>query len=117
MTVQDLANELGWKLLAGSSGAEKEVEGCFAGDLLSWVMSHGRPGQVWLTVQNSDTALAVAVQTKFSAMVLAGNVRPDEAALRQAEQRGVPLYSCKENLYEATAAVYETLTGLSAENH
>lgn len=117
MTVQDLANELGWKLLAGSSGTGKEVEGCFAGDLLSWVMSHGRPGQVWLTVQDSDTALAVAVQTQFSAMALVGNVQPGEAALRQAEQWGVPLYSCKENLYEAAAAVYETLTGLSAENH
>lgn len=110
MTVRKLAEKLGWKLIAGEKGILAEVKGCSSGDLLSWVLSHGRQGQVWLTVMGTETAVAVAVLSGFSAIVLAGGAELDAEAARQADEKKVPVYSCRENLYEAAIRIYEALS-------
>ena len=40
---------------------EKEITGCYCGDLLSWVMSRAKEGDAWLTVMGNVNAVAVAV--------------------------------------------------------
>jgi len=110
MTVKELAENLGWKLIAGEKGIFEEVTGCSAGDLLSWVLSHGSQGQIWLTVMGTETAVAVAVLSGFSAIVLAGSAELDADADRQADERELSVYSCRENLYEAAIRIYEALS-------
>jgi len=39
MTVQELAEKLSLKILAGRESLDREVTGGYTGDLLSWVMS------------------------------------------------------------------------------
>ena len=50
MTINDLAKACCWKLLAGEDGIDNPVDGCYVGDLLSWVMGRAQSGNVWLTV-------------------------------------------------------------------
>lgn len=110
MTVRELAEKQGWTLLAGEKGVLAEVKGCSAGDLLSWVLSHGKPGRVWLTVMGTETAVAVAVLSDFSAVVLTEGAELDVEAARQAEEKGIPIYSCREDVYETTIGIYEALS-------
>ena len=44
MTVQELAQTLSLTLLAGKEGLDREITGCYAGDLLSWVMARAESG-------------------------------------------------------------------------
>ncbi|MDR1795320.1 MAG: hypothetical protein LBR25_08000 [Erysipelotrichaceae bacterium] len=50
---------------------DKEVEGVFAGDLLSWVMGHSLPGQAWISIQVHLNVVAVALLREFSCLIIA----------------------------------------------
>ncbi len=109
MTIRELAEICGWKLLCGGEGQDNRVEGCYIGDLLSWVMARAQSGNVWLTVMGNVNAIAVATLTDVSAIVLAENASLDKEAAEKAEMQGIPVYACAENLYDAAVRVYETL--------
>lgn len=109
MTVPELAKACGWKLLAGPDGEENQVDGCYIGDLLSWVMARAQSGNVWLTVMGNVNAIAVAVLTDVSAIVLAEGAALDSEVAQKAEMQGISVYSCAENLYDTAVRVYETL--------
>lgn len=109
MTVKALAEHCGWQLLAGETAQNREVTDCCIGDLLSWVMAHARANSVWLTVMGNINAVAVATLTGISAIVLAEGATLDDDAKQAANEHGVAIYSCTENLYEAAVRVYEAL--------
>lgn len=109
MTIQELANICGWKLLAGKEGQENQVDGCYIGDLLSWVMARAQSSNVWLTVMGNVNAIAVATLTDVAAIVLAESAALDSEAAQKAEMQGIPVYACTENLYDTAIRVYETL--------
>lgn len=109
MTVRELADICGWTLLAGEKGQENQVDGCYIGDLLSWVMSRAQCGNVWLTVMGNINAIAVASLTETACIVLAENASLDSEAAQRAEMQGIPVYGCGENLYQTAIRVYETL--------
>lgn len=110
MELKELARRCGWTLLAGGAGEGAQASGCTLGDLLSWVLAHGKPGHVWLTVMGTENAVAVALLTGASAIVLAGGAALDQEAARRAEEHQLPVYGCTENLYEAAIQVYEALS-------
>ena len=109
MTAKELAAACGWKLLAGCDGEENPVDGCYVGDLLSWVMSRAQSGNVWLTVRGNVNAIAVAALTDVACIVLAEDAALGKDAAARAETQGIPVYTCAENLYDTAVRVYETL--------
>lgn len=109
MLMKEMAEKCGWKLLSGQEGEENTVNGCYIGDLLSWVMARAQAGNVWLTVMGNVNAVAVATLTDVSAIVLAENAALDEEARQKSEQQGIPVYSCAENIYESAVQIYELL--------
>ncbi len=109
MTIGELAQICGWQLLAGEEGCDNPVNGCYIGDLLSWVMARAQSGNVWLTVMGNVNAIAVATLTDVAAIVLAENAALDPEAKQKAEMQGIPVYACAENLYDTAVRVYENL--------
>jgi predicted transcriptional regulator len=104
-TVAEIAKEQGWTLLAGKEGIDREVEGCYAGDLLSWVMGRAKEGDLWLTVMGNVNAIAVATLADVSGVVLTESAALDEDAAQRAEQRGIPVYRTSGDTYETALAV------------
>lgn len=109
MTIREMAEICGWKLLCGAEGQDNEVDGCYVGDLLSWVMARAQSGNVWLTVMGNVNAIAVAVLTDVAGIVLAESATLDSEAAQKAEMQGIPVYACTQNLYDTAVRVYETL--------
>ncbi len=109
MTVQELAGRLGWELLAGEGGCGREVDGCYVGDLLSWVMSRAQAGNVWLTVMGNINAIAVASLTDSACIVLTESAALDAEARARADQQEIPVYTTGKNSYETALAVAEAL--------
>lgn len=109
MTIKTLADTLGWKLLAGAEGLDHPVDGCYIGDLLSWVMARAQSGNVWLTVMGNINAIAVAALTDVSGIVLAESSALDPEAKARADQQGIPVFSCEENLYDTAIRVHDQL--------
>ena len=84
---------------------EKEIDGAYVGDLLSWVMGKADSGNVWITIMSNINIVAVATLTDASCIVLAEGVVPDQDALKAAEMKGINILSTNLSAYEAVLAV------------
>ncbi len=84
---------------------EKEIDGAYVGDLLSWVMGKADSGNVWITIMSNINIVAVATLTDASCIVLAEGVSPDADALSAAEAKGINILSTPLSSYEAAITV------------
>lgn len=98
MTAAVLAHHLGLTLFA-LPRPEEEVTGCYAGDLLSWVMGRAQQGDAWLTIMSNANVAAVALLAEVSCVVLTEGVRPDEALLARAREQGINLLGTGESTF------------------
>lgn len=104
MDVKNLVEELGLKVLCGEN-LEREISGCYCGDLLSWVMSRTNEGDVWLTVMGNINSVGVAVLADVACIVLTENAALDEDALKRAMQNDVIILQTDKNSYQMAAAI------------
>lgn len=104
MTVECFAQKSGFKALCLPS-AEKEIDGAYVGDLLSWVMGNANPGNLWITIMSNINIVAVATLVDVSCIILAENVSPDGEVLRVAAAKGVNILSTELKAYEAAIKI------------
>ena len=102
MKIKDLAEKLNLKVLTPYD-EDREVTGCYSGDLLSWVMSRAKEGDVWLTVMGNINA--VAVLTDCACIVLTENASLDEQAKDKAELQGICFLQSEKNAYELSVEI------------
>lgn len=105
MTVKELCAGLSLDVLAGESGLEGQVEGCYIGDLLSWVMGHVEEKNAWITVMGNVNAIAVAKLMEVSCVILCEGAHLDEDALVKADNNGVPVLSGGGTAYQLAVAI------------
>ena len=82
---------------------EREIDGVYVGDLLSWVMSKAKEGNLWLTVMGNVNSIGVAVLTDVACIVLTENAPLDDNAKEKAEQNGVIILTTDKTSYEVSA--------------
>lgn len=99
MTVNELAEKLSLTQIAIPDG-EREIDGAYIGDLLSWVMGRAQSGNVWITIMSNLNIVAVASLADVSCIVLAEGVVLDEAVAKTAMEKDVNILSTSKNAYE-----------------
>lgn len=104
MKNSELQKALGLKVLVGGD-SEREIKGCYCGDLLSWVMSKLQADEVWLTVMGNINSIAVAVLSDCACIVLSDNAPLDEDAKQKAESMGVAVYQSEKSTYDLAAEI------------
>ena len=88
MTVTALIEKYGLTPLS-LPDPDREVKGCYIGDLLSWVMGRAQAGNVWITIMSNINIAAVAALSDVSLVILAEDVTPDENVLQTAQAKNV----------------------------
>lgn len=113
MTVRELIDQLALAPLTPltSSMAERRVTGGYAGDLLSWVMTHAREGQAWITIMNDINIVAVAALARVSCVIVAEGVIVSPEVCRRAEEQGIGLLASPHTTCEVAAALVDALAG------
>lgn len=104
MTVKELTEKLNLKILT-EGDPDREVTGCYCGDLLSWVMSRAREGDAWITVMGNVNAVAVAVLSDCACIILSENAALDEQAKEKALQQDICFLQSDKNAYELAVAI------------
>ncbi len=106
MTVKQLQEKLELKFLCGEEIAEaRDVEGCYCGDLLSWVMSRAESNDVWLTVMGNVNSIGVAVLADIACIVLTENASLDKDAKNRALENDVIILTTSKNSYQIAAEI------------
>ena len=99
MTVKEIAEKLGLTPVSVADDA-REVQGGYAGDLLSWVMGRAQADSVWITVMGNVNAVAVAVLADVACILLAEDAPLDDAARQKAEAQGVTVLQSSQAIYQ-----------------
>ena len=110
MTVKQLQEKLNLTFLCSEAAADKkEIDGCYCGDLLSWVMSRAEEGNVWLTVMGNVNSIGVAVLAELACIVLVENASLDEDAKKRAEENDVAILTTEKNAYRLACEISELI--------
>ena len=108
MTVKEFADKLALKVLV-EGDMEREITGCYIGDLLSWVMGRAPEDCAWLTVMGNINSIAVATLADVSCIVLTENAALDENARAKAEMHDVNILLAQENSYQVAVRLHALL--------
>lgn len=104
MTVKEFSDKLNLTYLCNEANApDREIDGCYCSDLLSWVMSRAEENNVWLTVMGNINSIGVAVLTDVACIVLTENAPLDDNAKQKADENGVIVLTTDKNSYEVAA--------------
>ena len=99
MKVCELADKLGLEALSLPC-PDKEIEGAYAGDLLSWVMGRAESGCVWATIMTNINVVAVASLADVAACVICEDCEVTNEIIDTAKGKGVNLLRTSLPLYQ-----------------
>ena len=106
MTVKELSNQKGFTVVSLPDG-EREINGVYIGDLLSWVMGRAKADDAWITIMSNINIVAVASLADTACIILAEGVSLDASVVETAYAKGV-------NILTAEMPAYETATAIGA---
>lgn len=108
MTVKELCEKLELKVFYMEE-EDREIEGVYCGDLLSWVMGKCPADTAWITIMSNQNVAAVAVLCDTACTILSEGVTPDEELLERAEKQGVTLLGSDLDEYQLCWKLKEVL--------
>ena len=106
MTVSELVNKLDLMVLTNENFADREIKGCYVGDLLSWVMGRAEQDSAWITIMSNVNIVAVAALVDMACIILAEGVAVDKEVVDKAESQGIIILSTDKNSYETAVAIH-----------
>ncbi len=104
MTVNSLCEKCSFKPVVITDG-EREVDGCYIGDLLSWVMGRAEADNAWITIMSNINIVAVASLTDVSCIILAEGVTLEPDVIETAKLKDVNILSSQKPIYETAVAL------------
>ena len=99
MTVSELAAAIEADIIC-LPRADREIDGAYIGDLLSWVMGRAPADSAWITIMSNVNVVAVASLADVACVIFAEGVEPDAQAVEKAKQEEINLISSKLAAYE-----------------
>ena len=106
MTVNLLAEKCGFTPTA-LPDPDREINGCYIGDLLSWVMGRAQADEAWITIMSNINIVAVASLADVSCVILAEGVTAPENVRSAAEAKGVNILISDKPAFETAKAITE----------
>lgn len=100
MRISEFAQATGFKVWASEKALEREIEGVFVGDLLSWVMGNSEANQIWITVQSHLNVVAVSALKEISALVIAQGACVEQETIDKALEEDIALFTSDLSAYE-----------------
>jgi predicted transcriptional regulator len=105
MKVSELVETLKLDVITNGENLDKDVEGCYVGDLLSWVMGRADENNVWITIMSNINIVAVAALTGVSCILLCEGVTPEEDVINKADAQDVVILRSDKTAYELAVMI------------
>lgn len=109
ITVKELAKKLSLEIVSGGKNINTSVEGVYIGDLLSWVMAHMEPQDVWITIQTNINIIAVAALGEAACIIVAEDAEIEELTRVKADEENIPLLRSHLSAYQLAIKINELL--------
>ncbi len=86
---------------------DREIDGVYIGDLLSWVMGRAQMDNAWITIMTNVNVIAVAALADTSCVILAEGVEMPNDLVQTARDKEI-------NVLRSSQPIYETALQLAA---
>ena len=100
MKVSELIENLNLTVVTDGNYEDREIKGCYIGDLLSWVMGRAQADNVWITIMNNINIVAVAALADVSCILLCEDVKVDQSIIDKANSQNIIIVSSKLTAFE-----------------
>ena len=87
------------------SDPDAEVNGCYVGDLLSWVMGRAEADNLWITIMTNINTVAVASLSGVSAIVVAEGLDVPTDVTAAATTQGINILRSQKPIFETALDV------------
>ncbi len=104
MTVKELLNATDFKALC-LPDPDREINGAYIGDLLSWVMGRAQEDNVWITIMSNLNVIAVASLSDVACVLLSENVTLSDELIKTANDKGINVLTTSLATYEAAVKI------------
>ena len=104
MTVQELANTCQFNILC-CPDPDRQIDGVYIGDLLSWVMGRAEADNIWITIMSNINVIAVASLSDVSCVLLAEDVTLDGDVLATAKEKGINILLTPLSAFDAAIKI------------
>ncbi len=109
MKVSKLLDIGEFELLTSPDYTDREITGCYIGDLLSWVMGKAQPGDAWVTIMSNINIIAVATLTDVSCIILSEGVNLEEEIIKKADKEGIIILKSDKTSYEISCIIHKEI--------
>ncbi len=79
---------------------EREVEGIYCGDLLSWVMTRLSSNFAWITIMSNINSIAVASLCDATCIVFTENADVPDEVIKKAQEQGINIFKTTKSTFE-----------------
>ncbi len=107
MKLTEIIEQFDLNILAGDDALEREVNGGYASDMLSDVLTNADQGDVWVTVQKHPNIIAIAGMKDIAAIIIINGRRPDDETLEQANTEKLPVLGTEMSAFEIVGKLYQ----------
>ena len=107
MKLQKIIDKLGLEVAVGAGGLDREIETCYASDLLSDVMANAAADSLWITVQTHANVSAVCSLNDLAGVIIVNGKRPSDETLSKAQEEGVSILLSPESTFDIVGGLYE----------
>ena len=108
MTVNGLCEKCGFSAVVIADG-DREVSGCYIGDLLSWVMGRADADNAWITIMSNINIVAVASLADVSCIILSEGVAVEDDIIETARQKEINILSSALPSYETAVKISQII--------
>lgn len=109
MKISEIIKELDLSVLTGADYEDREVTGCYIGDLLSHVMGKVQPDDLWITIMNNINIVAVASLCDVAAILICEGVSAPAEVLEKADSQDVVILKSELSAYELAGKIRDIL--------
>lgn len=101
------AEQLGLSIAASGDNLDTVITGAQVSDLLSYVMSEGERGNLWITIQIHPNIIAVAELAGLAGVVIAAGFEPEEETVARAAEERIPLFTSQKSSFVLAGELYQ----------
>jgi predicted transcriptional regulator len=104
--LEEITEQLACEVVVAGRNFKHDFDQVCAADLMSDVLAFATPGALLLTGLRNAQSVVTAHMAEVKAIVYVRGKRPDEAAIKLAGQRGIPLLTTGLSMFEACGLLH-----------
>ena len=108
MNIKELAEKFGLKILTDVYIPDREISGCYSGDLLSDVIANAKKDNIWITMQTHLNIVAVAGLKELAAIIIVMNRIPDKDTIDKAKEEKIIILGSSLTSYQTGGKIFES---------